>query len=329
MLLGKFWSESTVTKLTTIRHILNSMIKKFFEYYVPVLKFLKENGPTHQSKLKEALGKIEKLTHDEINETSEKGTNIFSSRIHWALQYLYQSGAIDRPSKATYAINDFGKSLLVQYPDEIKPEVLEKTEGYKHWGVRTRVSQAEKPKTSFVSGGETPTENIESAIQQLEDSLAHDLITRIMQSSPKFLEQIILVLLGKMGYGDGNDSLTHLGGPGDEGLDGVINQDRLGLQKIYIQAKRYKQGNNIGRPEVQKFMGALAGQGASGGVFITTSEFSKEAEDYVAKNMTPRIILIDGFELGRLLVKHEVGVVSLRSYKVLEIDENLFDETEK
>ena len=305
------------------------MIKKFHEYYVPVLKYLKESGPTHQSKIKEALGKIENLTQDEINQTSEKGTNIFSSRIHWALQYLYQSGAVDRPSKATYAINEMGTNLLSKYPTEIKPEVLEDTEGYVSWGVRARSSQADKPKVSIASGGETPTENIESAIQKLEDSLAQELITRIMQATPKFLEQIILVLLGKMGYGDGNDSLEHLGGSGDEGLDGVINQDRLGLQKIYIQAKRYKQGNNIGRPEVQKFMGALAGQGASGGVFITTSEFSREAEQYVAKNMTPRIILIDGFELGRLLVKHEVGVVALRSYKVLEIDENLFEETEK
>jgi restriction system protein len=305
------------------------MIKKFHEYYVPVLRFLLESGPTHQSKLKEALGKIENLTPDEISQTSEKGTNIFSSRIHWSLQYLYQSGAVDRPSKATYAINDLGKNLLLKHPNEIRPEILEETEGYKHWGVRTRVNQTDKPKVSIVSGGETPTESIEFAIQQLEDSLAHELITRIMQATPKFLEQIILVLLGKMGYGDGNDSLQHLGGPGDEGLDGVINQDRLGLQKIYIQAKRYKQGNNIGRPEVQKFMGALAGQGASGGVFITTSEFSKDAEEYVAKNMTPRIILIDGFELGRLLTKYEVGVVALRSYNVLEIDENLFDETEK
>jgi restriction system protein len=305
------------------------MIKKFHEYYVPVLKYLNENGPTHQSRLKEEIGKLEKLTQDEINRTSEKGTNIFSSRIHWSLQYLYQSGALDRPSKATYAINDFGLNLLKQYPGGIKPEVLEVTEGYKRWGVRTETSQSEKPKLSSAISGETPTENIESAIQQLEDSLAHELITRIMQATPKFLEEIILVLLGKMGYGDGNDSLEHLGGPGDEGLDGVINQDRLGLQKIYIQAKRYKQGSNIGRPEVQKFMGALQGQGASGGVFITTSEFSRDAEEYVAKNMIPRIILIDGFELGRLLVKHEVGVVSLRSYKVLEIDENLFDESQK
>lgn len=305
------------------------MIRKFHEYYVPVLKFLSENGPAHQTTIKDGVAATEKLPVEEMSQASEKGTNIFASRIHWALQYLYQSGAIERPSKATYAISELGRSLLAAHPIEIKPEVLEQTEGYQHWGARTRANQADKSTLSIEIGGATPTENIESAIQQLEDSLAHELITRIMQASPKFLEQIILILLGKMGYGDGSDSLEHLGGPGDEGLDGVINQDRLGLQKIYIQAKRYKRGNNIGRPEVQKFMGALQGQGASGGVFITTSEFSKDAKDYVAKNMTPRIILIDGFDLGRLLVKHEVGVVALRSYKVLEIDENLFDEADR
>lgn len=305
------------------------MIKRFYEYYRPVLKYLKENGPTHQTKLKDALAVIEGLSDEEVQLTSEKGTNIFNSRIHWAVQYLYQSGAISRPAKATYSISPFGETLLKEHPNGIDPEVLQRTEGYKNWDVRSRNTQQEKHSINAPKGGETPTENIESAIQELENSLAHELVTRLREASPQFLERMILVLLEEMGYGDGEDSLEHLGGPGDEGLDGVINQDRLGLQRIYIQAKRYKDGNNIGRPEVQKFMGALQGQGASGGVFITTSKFSKDAEDYVTKNMTPRIILIDGPELGRLLVKHEVGVVSLRSYKVLEIDENLFDDSSK
>lgn len=303
------------------------MIKRFYEYYLPVLKFLKENGATHQTKLKEALIKIEKLTPEDVALTSERGTNIFNSRIHWAVQYLYQSGALNRPAKATYEINSFGEKLIQDYPNGIGADVLVNTEGYKQWGVRTKESQSNKSEGSSELASETPTESIESAIQKLETSLAHEIVTRIREASPLFLEKIILVLLGKMGYGNGEDSLEHLGGPGDEGLDGVINQDRLGLQRIYVQAKRYREGNNIGRPEVQKFMGALQGQGASGGVFITTSRFSQDAVDYVSKNMTPRIILIDGPELGRLLVKHEVGVVALRSYKVLEIDENLFDET--
>lgn len=304
------------------------MIKRFFEYYIPVLKYLKENGATHQTALKDALIKIEKLSPSDIAQTSEKGTNIFNSRIHWAVQYLYQSGALIRPAKATYAISEFGESLLEKYPQGIEPEVLQETDGYKNWDVRARNSQLQKASGKSGDSGETPTENIESAIQQLENSLAHQLVERLRSASPKFLERVILILLGKMGYGDGDDALEHLGGPGDEGLDGVINQDSLGLQRIYIQAKRYKEGSNIGRPEVQKFMGALQGQGASGGVFITTSKFTEDAEDYVGKNMTSRIILIDGPELGRLLVKHEVGVVSLRSYKVQEIDENFFDESE-
>jgi restriction system protein len=301
------------------------MIKRFYEYYIPVLKYLEENGPTHQRVLKDALVEIEKLTPEDVALTSEKGTNIFNSRIHWAVQYLFQSGALDRPAKATYSINALGKSLLDKFPNGIDPAILQETEGYKHWDVRSKSNQIQRV-ASLGETGETPTENIESAIQQLEDSLAHELVSRLREASPKFLEEVILLLLGRMGYGDGENSLVHLGGPGDEGLDGVVNQDALGLQRIYIQAKRYKEGNNIGRPEVQKFMGALQGQGASGGVFITTSKFSQDAEDYVNKNMTTRIILIDGYELGRLLVKHEVGVVSLRSYKVLEIDENFFDE---
>lgn len=304
------------------------MIKKFHEYYIPVLKFLKDNGPTHQSELKEGLAKIENLTQGEINETSPKGTNIFSSRIHWSLQYLYQSGALNRPLRATYAINQLGESLLNNYPNGIKPEILEETEGYKRWGVRTRISQEGKSKVLVSNSNETPTENIEFAIQQLEDSLSYELVSRIIQAPSQFLERLTLVLLEKMGYGDGSDSLEHLGGPGDEGVDGVINQDRLGLQKIYIQSKRYSRDNKIGRPELQKFMGALTGKGASSGVFISTSEFSKEAEEYVAKNMTPKIILINGIELGQLLLKYGVGVVALREYKVLEIDENFFSEIE-
>jgi len=302
------------------------MIKRFYEYYIPVLKYLEKNGATHQRVLKDALVEIEKLTPEDVALTSEKGTNIFNSRIHWAVQYLFQSGALDRPAKATYSINALGKSLLDKFPNGIDPAILQETEGYKHWDVRSKSNQTQRV-ASLGETGETPTENIESAIQQLEDSLAHELVSRLREASPKFLEEVILLLLGRMGYGDGENSLVHLGGPGDEGLDGVVNQDALGLQRIYIQAKRYKEGNNIGRPEVQKFMGALQGQGASGGVFITTSKFSQDAEDYVNKNMTTRIILIDGYELGRLLVKHEVGVVSLRSYKVLEIDENFFDES--
>lgn len=302
------------------------MIRKFHDYFVPVLKYLNENGPTYQKILKEELAKIENLTDQDLTQTSERGTNIFSSRIHWALQYLYQSGALQRPSKATYAINELGKKLLNDNPAGFDVSVLEETKGWIQWGVRTRNRQEALNGAAVVPNEETPNESIEASIDQIESNLAHELVTRLQEASPQFLEETLLELLGQMGYGDGNDSLEHLGGPGDEGVDGVINQDKLGLQRIYIQAKRYKFGNNIGGPALQNFMGALKGKGASGGVFITTSAFTPAALEYVSKNMEPRIVLIDGVELGRLLIQHEVGVIALRTYKVLEIDENFFDE---
>ena len=126
------------------------------------------------------------------------------------------------------------------------------------------------------------------------------------------------------GFGDGEDSLRHLGRAGDEGVDGVINQDKLGLQKVYVQAKRYGEGNNIGRPAVQTFQGALQGQGASSGILITTSGFTLEAQEYVGRQMATSIVLIDGRELGRLLVQNQVGIAIRRTYDVSEVDENFF-----
>ena len=305
---------------------ITSMIKKFHDYFTPVLKFLDSSGATHHKLLKESLAKIENLSDEEIAYTNDRGTNIFNSRIHWALMYLFQSGAIDRPAKATYAINDFGRKLIADHPQGFDVAVLEATEGLQQWGERARLNQNNKVATTTEPSEETPNENIESALDKLDANLAHQLLARIQEASPKFLEHTVLHLLEKMGYGDGEDSLEHLGGPGDEGVDGVINQDKLGLQRIYVQAKRYKTGNNISGENLQSFMGALKGKGASGGVFITTSKFTTAAQEYANKNIEPRIVLIDGVELGRLLVRHEVGVITIKNYRVMEIDENFFEE---
>ena len=129
-----------------------------------------------------------------------------------------------------------------------------------------------------------------------------------------------------MGYGASDSDIEHVGGPGDEGVDGVIHQDTLGLQRIYVQAKRYKAENTIGRPDIQKFVGALAGLGANGGVFITTSTFSADARDYADKNLSSRVILIDGNEFGRLMVRHGIGVQKRRTYSVVDIDEDYFED---
>lgn len=129
-----------------------------------------------------------------------------------------------------------------------------------------------------------------------------------------------------MGYGASDTDIEHVGGPGDEGVDGVIHQDTLGLQRIYVQAKRYKADSTIGRPDIQKFVGALSGLGANGGVFITTSTFSSDAREYANKNLSARIILIDGNEFGQLMVKHGIGVQKRRTYSIVDIDEDYFED---
>lgn len=170
----------------------------------------------------------------------------------------------------------------------------------------------------------TPEEQIDVAVGTLNASLASDVIERIMQNTPAFFERIIVDLLVKMGYGGSrNDAATSLGKPNDGGVDGVINEDLLGLDRVYVQAKRYAEGNNIGRPEVQAFLGSLVGRGASKGVFVTTSEFSSQAKDFV-QHLPQRIVLIDGKRLAELMIEYKVGVRVERSIEVKRIDEDFF-----
>ena len=299
-----------------------------FEYYfIPVLKQLQKNGKMHRRAVMDAIAIAEGLSAAEQAQATSKGTNIFRSRVGWSQAFLAQAGAVTRPERGYLEITDRGIYLLNQYPNGFRAKDFHQFPDYKDaWGGRRREAEDETDDASHISV-DTPLEQIELALEQLDLSVANEIIQRIMRLSPKFLELVVLELLQAMGYGDSSTSIEHLGGPGDEGVDGVINQDALGLQRIYIQAKRYKTENTIGRPEIQKFVGALTGLGANGGVFITTSSFSTDARDYALKSqLSPRIVLIDGDELGRLMVRYRIGVQEKRTYKVAEIDEDYFEE---
>ena len=282
------------------------MILKYFEYYVPVLKYLEEHGKTHTRKIREDVATLTGVTPAEWTLKTEKGTLIWDSRIYWAIAFLYQSGALERPERAIYSISPLGKKLLAENPLTLDEAVLRQTEGYKSWVARMEAKTGNAIASSINSAGEAPQESLESSLLEIENRLAADLVSEIQLMPPEFLEKCVLKLMSAMGYGIDETSMHHTGGSGDEGIDGIINQDRLGLQQIYIQAKRYKNGNDIGREAIQTFMGALAGQGAAGGVFITTSAFKVSAKEFVKKTMTSKIVLIDGIELGHLLVKYEV-----------------------
>ena len=304
------------------------MILKYYEYYVPVLKYLATNGPTPTRKIRFDVAVATGITDEERSQKTEKGTLIWDSRIYWAIAFLFQSGAVERPERAIYDISDVGRRLLAENPITLDESILRETEGYKRWVERMETKKNGEHRSIATGAGEAPQESIEASVAEIDSQLAAELISQIQNMSPEFLEKCVLRLLGAMGYGIDDSSLQHTGKSGDEGIDGIINQDRLGLQRIYIQAKRYKTGNDIGREAIQTFMGALTGQGASGGVFITTSAFKPTAREYVAKTMTSKIVLIDGVDLGHYLVQYGIGATVKKIHKEMELDENFFaDET--
>ncbi len=303
-------------------------IDEFQTFFVPVLKVLTREGNLHRQDVYQKVADEVGLSQTDREFRNARGTNIAASRVHWAGAFLVQAGAVNRPARGFLEITPRGVDLLNRYPNGFKREALEEFPEYQAFEARSRNnrrSESSRVVDEFVAEG-SPQEQIEQAIDDLESSVSAELVTRVHQMPPIFPERTVLKLLRAMGYGDDEDSLQHVGGPGDEGVDGVINQDLLGLQRIYVQAKRYAMDKSVGRPSVQSFVGALAGQGANSGIFITTSSFSQDAKDYVEKHMAARIVLIDGVQLGQLMVRHGIGVQSRRSYQVMEIDEDFFSD---
>ena len=299
-----------------------------FEYYfIPVLASLKKNGMMHRRANMDDVARAEKLTAEEVARKSPKGTGIFRSRVHWSQAFLAQAGAVSRPQRGYLEITERGLKLLEENPQGFKKNKFNEFPDYANaWGGRRSNEELSGRLIDSPESEITPQERIDSAFEEIETALAAEIVQRVRNLSPKFLEIVVLELLHAMGYGASEAGIQHVGGPGDEGIDGVIHQDTLGLQRIYVQAKRYKTENTIGRPDIQKFVGALAGQGANGGVFITTSNFSTDAIDYANKNLSARIVLIDGADFGRLMVRHGIGVQKQRTYSIVDIDEDYFED---
>lgn len=299
-----------------------------FEYYfIPVLASLKQNGMMHRRENMDYVAKVEKLSPEDLALKTPRGTSIFRSRVHWAQTFLAQAGAVSRPQRGYLEITERGLKLLNENPQGFKAKKFREFPDYADaWG-RGNASDDQSDEVVNSPDSEiTPQERIESAVSEIESALASDIVQRVRNLSPKFLEVVVLELLHAMGYGASESSIEHVGGPGDEGVDGIIHQDSLGIQRIYVQAKRYKAENSIGRPEIQKFVGALAGQGANGGVFITTSSFSADAKDYASKNLSARVVLIDGAEFGLLMVRHGIGVQKRKTFSIVDIDEDYFED---
>lgn len=245
----------------------------------------------------------------------------FDNRVGWARSYLSKAALLDATRRGFFRISPRGQETLSQNPSEISVKFLEQFPEY----IASKYKPRDKEAISTSSDAETPQtpgEMLETAYQKLRENLSAELLSSIRECSPAFFERLVIDVLVKMGYGGSRkEAGKAIGRSGDEGIDGIINEDRLGLDVIYIQAKRWQA--TVGRPEIQKFAGALQGFRAKKGIFITTSDFSREAEDYVAK-IDSKIVLIDGEQLAQLMMDHNVGVTLVTAYETKKIDGDYF-----
>lgn len=296
---------------------------------LPVLK-LAAAGLTTVPQAASAIGDEFGLTPDEKEAMLPSGKQrILHNRIHWAKFYMSKAGLIDSPKRGQFIASPAGTALLATSPKKIDVEALKSYPPFiEFYGNSTKgeASYQASIDSNATTSDATPEEQIDAAHKVLHDALKAELLTRVLEQSPAFFERVIVDLLVGMGYGGTHENAARkLGKTGDGGVDGVIDEDRLGLDRIYVQAKRYALGSSVGRPEIQGFVGSLVGLGASKGVFVTTSNFSKQAAEYAAA-LQQRVILIDGGRLTDLMVEFGVGVRLSRTVEVKRLDEDFFSD---
>lgn len=295
---------------------------------LPLLKFTTDQKEHSLQETIDALADNFQLTEDERKELLPSGRQpTFNNRVGWARTYLKKAGLVESTKRGYFRITDKGIDTIKTNPVEINAKFLRQFPEFLEFQNYTQQSEesASNGSGTEINTTRTPEEDVELAIQKLTKELASDLLQTIKNSSPAFFEKLVVDLLVKMGYGGTRkDAGQTVGRSGDGGIDGIINEDRLGLDVIYIQAKRWE--SSVGRPEIQKFAGALQGFRAKKGVFITTSTFTNEAKDYVSR-IDSKIILIDGETLTELMIENNVGVTPFAVYEVKKVDSDYFTDS--
>ncbi|MDP3171531.1 MAG: restriction endonuclease [Polaromonas sp.] len=296
---------------------------------LPFLRFLGDSQEHSLRDAEESLGEYFQLSATERAELLASGQQrVFKNRIGWARTYLKKACLIEAPKRGVFKITDRGLKILSTNPVRIDGKFLEQFPEFMEFreiSRKTNESPTALGPASNPSTTVTPEEEIERAYQGLREQLAQELLAVILSCSPVFFEQLVVDVLVKMGYGGSRrDAGERIGQTGDGGIDGIIKEDRLGLDTIFIQAKRWQ--GSVGRPEIQKFVGALQGQRARKGVFITTSAFTADAIDY-ASRIDTKVVLIDGKALSALMIDFDVGVSASASYVVKRVDSDYFDES--
>ncbi|GAA1096041.1 restriction endonuclease [Tsukamurella spumae] len=298
-------------------------------FMAPVLRQLLPGTVIKRRDLEELVIAAEHLSDEERTETLSSGQLKYRNRIGWATSYLSRVGAIARPSRGEYMITDVGRQLLANHPAGITEKDLRVLAGDSTAPHTWKALRAREGKAGTVEADPTPVsdldpeEQISDGIGRINATVADDLRTRLHDNTPSFFEDTVVALLVAMGYGGAGGKATVTQASNDGGIDGIIDQDALGLSRVYVQAKRYAPDNSVGRPELQAFVGALSGK-ADSGVFITTGRFSKGAVEY-AEIVPTRIILIDGVRLAELMIRYGVGVQVKQTLQIVEVDEDFFE----
>lgn len=301
-------------------------IPKWHEFLRPVLRVLADGRTRTRRELIAEVLNEENITEDQRAVILASGQPSAENRIGWAMSDLTRATAVAKPERGRFTITELGKQLLATNPHGITKNTLRSVPAYDAYEPqRQEAAVSTATRMNALEDSELdPTEQIESGIELLRADVATDLLKRLQERHPDFFEEAVVKLLLAMGYGGAENRGRRIGGMGDGGVDGVIDQDALGLDQIYIQAKRYAQESTVGREAIQSFVGALAGRGATRGVFITTSRFSTQALEY-ARAIPTRVILIDGKQLTDLMIRHSVGVQVAKTYTVVEVDEDFFE----
>lgn len=296
-------------------------IPTFQEITLPLLKVANDGKVHVLSDVRKALAAhfgLSPVEEEELLPSGRQGR--FANRVAWAKVYMQRGGLLSSPGRGQFQITERGREVLANPPAQVDITFLERFPEFLEF--RSKTSQPEAG-VAETSDSETPEEAMDAAYQSIRAGLASELLGRVRSASPRFFEQLVVELLLKMGYGGAGGVEEAIGKSGDEGIDGIIAEDRLGLEMVYLQAKRWE--GTVGRPEIQKFVGALHGKRARKGVFITTGTFSADAIEYV-RNIDPRVALVDGAQLAQFMIDFNVGVAPDRTYEVKKIDSDYFEE---
>ncbi len=304
-------------------------VPDFQSFFVPVLRATLDGKEHSSAEIREKVAAELDLTAEDLDQKLPSGTQtVFANRATWSTVYLTKAGALERPRRGTFQITERGRRLLQKCPRRFTKQALNSFPEFVAFS-RGQGADTGKPEEGDESvkpsddSAHTPEENLISAYQLLQNTLANEVLEAVRKSTPRFFEELVVDLLVAMGYGGSvADAGKAVGRSGDDGIDGIIKEDKLGLDFVYIQAKRWK--DSVGRPVIQAFAGSLEGHRARKGVFITTSIFTSDAVDYVQR-IEKKIVLVDGKRLADLMIEHNVGVTATQTFTLKRLDSDYFE----